>query len=333
MGLENSSAKWISAPSVIVAMYGVTAGKVAVNFIPLTTNQACCNMEIQEEMADFRYIYYYLKWKYKELSSLANGGAQQNLSAQLIREFPILLPSLAAQQSIADILWRIDDKIELNQRINDNLERQAQAMFAQLFIDNANPSWPSGTICDLGNVVGGSTPSKSKQEYYANHGIAWITPKDLSINKSKFISHGENDITELGLKNSSTVIMPAGTVLFSSRAPIGYIAIAAGEVTTNQGFKSVVPKSEIGTAYVYYFLKHNLPIIEGMASGSTFKEVSGAVMKSVPAQIPDVDTLTRFNVFCGPLFEQQKQLEEENRALNNLRDTLLPKLMSGEIKT
>ena len=125
--------------------------------------------------------------------------------------------------------------------------------------------------------------------------------------------------------------MPEGTVLFSSRAPIGYIAIAAGEVTTNQGFKSVVPKLEIGTAFVYYFLKYNLPVIEGMASGSTFKEVSGSTMKRVPAFIPDADTLSRFNRFCTPLFTQQRNLEEQNRYLTALRDSLLPKLMSGEI--
>src|SRR5699024_2005049 len=147
-----------------------------------------------------------------------------------------------------------------------------------LCINNADPEWQQGTISDLGTVVGGSTPSKSKPEYYTENGIAWITPKDLSVNKAKFISHGENDITELGLKNSSASIMPEGTVLFSSRAPIRYIAIAAGKVTTNQGFKAVIPKPEIGTAFVYYFLKHNLSIIEGMASGSTFKEVSGSTM-------------------------------------------------------
>ena len=157
--------------------------------------------------------------------------------------------------------------------VNDNLEQQAQAFFQELFIDNADPEWAIGTISDLGAVVGGSTPSKAKPEYYTETGIAWITPKDLSINKSKFIAHGENDITELGLKNSSATIMPEGTVLFSSRAPIGYIAIAAGEVTTNQGFKSIVPKPEIGTAFVYYFLKHNLPIIEGMASGSAGRKI------------------------------------------------------------
>lgn len=215
--------------------------------------------------------------------------------------------------------------------INDNLEQQARAYFQELFVDNSDPAWTLGTVSDLGAVVGGSTPSKSKPEYYTEDGIAWITPKDLSINKAKFISHGENDITELGLKNSSASIMPEGTVLFSSRAPIGYIAIASGEVTTNQGFKSVVPKPEIGTAYVYYFLKHNLPVIEGMASGSTFKEVSGSTMKNVPAVIPDTETLACFNDFCVPIFAQQRILEEQNQSLAALRDSLLPKLMSGEI--
>ena len=216
-------------------------------------------------------------------------------------------------------------------QVNDNLEQQAQSYFHELFVDNADPEWAIGTISDLGTVVGGSTPSKAKPEYYTESGIAWITPKDLSINKSKFISHGENDITELGLKNSSAAIMPEGTVLFSSRAPIGYIAIAAGEVTTNQGFKSVVPKPEIGTPFVYFFLKNTLPVIEGMASGSTFKEVSGSTMKNVPAVIPDAEILAKFSDFCAPIFAQQRTLEEQNQSLAKLRDSLLPKLMSGEI--
>ena len=235
------------------------------------------------------------------------------------------------QEKIAGLLEALDKKIQLNAEINENLEQQAQAYFQELFIDNADPAWTLGTVSDLGAVVGGSTPSKAKPEYYTEDGIAWITPKDLSINKAKFVSHGENDITKLGLKNSSASIMPEGTVLFSSRAPIGYIAIASGEVTTNQGFKSVVPKPEIGTAYVYYFLKHNLPVIEGMASGSTFKEVSGSTMKNVPAVIPDTETLACFNNFCAPIFAQQRILEEQNQSLTALRDSLLPKLMSGEI--
>lgn len=241
------------------------------------------------------------------------------------------LPDDSAQNKIVSFLESIEQKIALNIQINNNLEQQAQSYFQELFINNANPNWKKGTISDLGFVVGGSTPSKAKPEYYTESGIAWITPKDLSITKSKFISKGENDITELGLKNSSAVIMPKGTVLFSSRAPIGYIAITTGEVTTNQGFKSVVPKPEIGTPYVYYLLKYNLPVIEGMASGSTFKEVSGSTMKNVPATIPDADMLNKFNDFCTPLFAQQQMLEEQNHSLAELRDKLLPKLMSGEL--
>ena len=125
--------------------------------------------------------------------------------------------------------------------------------------------------------------------------------------------------------------MPTGTVLFSSRAPIGYIAVADGEVTTNQGFKSVVPNNNVGTAFVYYFLKNALPTIENMASGSTFKEISGSAMRTVPTIIPDDESLRIFADFCEPLFQQQRTLEAENRYLASLRDTLLPKLMSGEL--
>lgn len=279
------------------------------------------------------YLYYFLKSELgqAEIAKGTVGAVQAKLPIKNIQAIEVVLPSLEQQEKIASILAAIDYKIEANEKINDNLEQQAQSYFQELFVDNADPEWAIGTISDLGTVVGGSTPSKAKPEYYTESGIAWITPKDLSINKSKFVSHGENDITELGLRNSSASLMPEGTVLFSSRAPIGYIAIAAGEVTTNQGFKSVVPKPEIGTPFVYFFLKNTLPVIEGMASGSTFKEVSGSTMKNVSAVIPDAETLAKFSDFCAPIFAQQRILEEQNQSLATLRDNLLPKLMSGEI--
>ena len=289
----------------------------------------CNKEEIQPE-----FLYYTLRtpgFKQDVRDNYGSGSAIPRIILKDFKRMPISYPSLEVQKQITAVLSILDQRIQANTKINDNLEQQVQAYFQELFVDNADPAWTLGTISDLGTVVGGSTPSKSKPEYYTEDGIAWITPKDLSINKAKFISHGENDITELGLKNSSASIMPEGTVLFSSRAPIGYVAIASGEVTTNQGFKSVVPKPEIGTAYVYCFLKHNLPVIEGMASGSTFKEVSGSTMKNVPAVIPDTETLTCFNDFCAPIFAHQRILEEQNQSLAALRDSLLPKLMSGEI--
>lgn len=280
-----------------------------------------------------RFLYYVLAddafFEYSMATSKGTKMPRGDKAAIMKYEVPHY--TFEEQERIAGILEVLDKKIQLNAEINENLEQQARFYFQELFVANADPEWTTGTISDLGAVVGGSTPSKAKPEYYTESGIAWITPKDLSINKSKFISHGENDITELGLKNSSAAIMPEGTVLFSSRAPIGYIAIADGEVTTNQGFKSVVPKPEIGTPFVYFFLKHNLPIIEGMASGSTFKEVSGSTMKNIPAVIPDAETLARFSDFCTPIFAQQSILEEQSQSLAVLRDNLLPKLMSGEI--
>ena len=289
----------------------------------------------KKDVVSPKYLYYFLKntSTVAELQLLAEtrSGTFPQITFSEVANLTIPVPSLAVQEVIVQTMQCLEDKITCNEQINDNLEQQAQSYFQELFVDNADPEWAIGTISDLGTVVGGSTPSKAKPEYYTESGIAWITPKDLSINKSKFVSHGENDITELGLKNSSAAIMPEGTVLFSSRAPIGYIAIAAGEVTTNQGFKSVVPKPEIGTPFVYFFLKNTLPVIEGMASGSTFKEVSGSTMKNVPAVIPDAETLAKFSDFCAPIFAQQRILEEQNQSLATLRDNLLPKLMSGEI--
>ena len=289
-----------------------------------------CNDKVLPE-----YLVYYFHTpigQHKLLSNASQVGVPALARpSSTFQQIEVVLPELSIQKCVVEIISTIQKKIVNNQELNDNLEQQAQSYFQELFVDNADPEWAIRTISDLGTVVGGSTPSKAKPEYYTESGIAWITPKDLSINKSKFVSHGENDITELGLKNSSAAIMPEGTVLFSSRAPIGYIAIAAGEVTTNQGFKSVVPKPEIGTPFVYFFLKNTLPVIEGMASGSTFKEVSGSTMKNVPAVIPDAETLAKFSDFCAPIFAQQRILEEQNQSLATLRDNLLPKLMSGEI--
>ena len=296
-------------------------------------NQRIGLVDVLNPKADKGYIYWFMRTpRYqKTIVATSSGSTVKHTSPSRICEVEIDLPPLNEQKAIAAILSSIEQKIQNNDSINDNLQQQAYAYFLQLFIENADPSWHVGTIADLGMVVGGGTPSKAKPEYYTDDGIAWITPKDLSIDKSKFIAHGENDISELGYRNSSATMMPAGTVLFSSRAPIGYIAIASNEVTTNQGFKSVVPHPEIGTPFVYYFLIHNLPLIESKASGSTFKEVSGSVMNSVEAVIPDGNTIAKFNDFCRPVFEMQEKLEQENRKLAAMRDSLLPRLMSGEI--
>jgi len=283
----------------------------------------------------------------EELQMLAESrsGTFPQITFTELANQPIKLPPLSEQAKIVRFLKSLDDKIEVNRRINDNLEHQAQALFKSWFVDfepfkdgefleselGMIPNgWRVGTLNELGDIIGGSTPSKAKPEYYTNDGIAWLTPKDLSISQRKFTSKGEIDITQEGYESCSTKLMPKGSVLFSSRAPIGYITIAKNDICTNQGFKSVIPKFA-GTAFLYCFLKESTQEIENKATGSTFKEASGALMKSLPAIIPEKAVLDDFENLLSPLFYQQEVVEEENTLLSSLRDSLLPRLMSGEL--
>ena len=228
---------------------------------------------------------------------------------------------------------------------NHNLEEQAQALYKSWFVDfvpfmderfvdselgKIPEGWHVGTLSELGDIVAGGTPSKAKPEYYTNNGIAWLTPKDLSVKCIKYTSRGETDITEEGYKNSSAKLMPRGSILFSSRAPIGYITIAKGDICSNQGFKSVVPRYA-GTGYLYYWLREHTDAIESQASGSTFKEASGSLMKSFPAIIPDKNVLDSFEKELAPILNEQEILEEQIYHAEQIRDSLLPRMMSGEL--
>jgi len=300
-----------------------------------------------KDNVDSKYLYYLLSQQafFDYVMSGAKGCKMPRGDKNQIMQWPVNLPPLAKQKRIAAILGALDDKIELNRRINANLEEQAQALFKSWFVDfepfrdspfvdselgKIPQGWKVGTLSEIGAVIGGGTPSKIVSEYYTDNGIAWITPKDLSTNNCKFTSMGETDISELGYKNSSAKLMPRGSVLFSSRAPIGYISIAKNEICTNQGFKSIVPQ-KAGTCFIYYFLRNNTSKIESMASGSTFKEASGGLMKSLEVIIPTNKILTAFEEAIQPLFDMQEHNEDENARLSVLRNTLQPKLMAGEI--
>lgn len=301
-------------------------------------------VDINTEICNPYYLYY--KYQIKNLKYLDSGSAQSQITIDALKNLSIKLPPLNIQNQVVAFLKSLDDKIETNRRINDNLEAQAQALFKSWFVDfepfrdgefveselgMIPKGWRVGTLDEVGDVVGGSTPSKKKPEYYAEKGIAWLTPKDLSISHNKFTSRGEIDITIEGYNSCSTKLMPKGSVLFSSRAPIGYITIAKNEICTNQGFKSVIPKIA-GTAFLYYFLKKSTSEIENKATGSTFKEASGSLMKSFPLVIAPKKIMERFEEFVKPILNQQEELEDESSRLVTLRDTLLPRLMSGELK-
>ena len=294
------------------------------------------------------WLYYYLNSPdgRNQLKNTRAGSSQPYISLGSLRNLLIPEPPRDVMERTVSILSSLDRKIELNNKINANLEEMAQTIFKNWFVDfepfkdgkfvdselgMIPEGWKVGRLDEIADVVGGSTPSKAKPEYYTQKGIAWLTPKDLSNHPAVYSSRGEIDITEEGYNSTSTKLMPKGTVLFTSRAPIGYISIAQNDICTNQGFKSLVPK-KAGTCFLYCFLKYVTPEIENKSTGSTFKEASGSLMKSLQVIIPEQKDFEKFEAIVSPLFARIESLEKENSRLSTLRDTLLPRLMSGELE-
>ncbi|MCE4982577.1 restriction endonuclease subunit S [Staphylococcus epidermidis] len=308
---------------------------------------------------DSQFLYYLFRTKkIREviIKSMTGTSGRQRAQKDAILEYECEIPTIEYQRKIAIILKNLDDKIEINKKTIANLEELSQTLFKRWFVDFEFPDengapykanggemtnselgeipkvWRVETLEKLGSIIGGGTPSKKNKEYYTNNGIPWITPKDLSKNRNIYISHGENDISELGLNKSSAKLLEKNSVLFSSRAPIGYIAINNIPVTTNQGFKSIVPNEEMNPYFIYFILKNITPLIEQTASGSTFKEISAKGMKSIKIVFPSIELIKQYGNIVKKYFKEINFLENQNIKLIELRDTLLPKLMSGEIE-
>lgn len=331
LGLENSSAKWIEASAVIVAMYGATAGKTAVSLIPLTTNQACCNLEIKADKADFRFVYYYLKWKYTELASLANGGAQQNLNAQLIKDFPIMLPNLSTQHRIADILWSIDDKIELNNKINGNLHQQAQAIYREMFVSNGDIT--TATIADVSlNVTDGvhNTVHDDPDGKYFLLSCKNIKDGHLSI------STNERTINEeVFSKLRRRTNLSKGDILISSVGTVGELLLLNTEPINYEFQRSVAivkpNPTIISSYYLYESLSYQKAELINAAHGAVQQCLFISDIARFPIGVPTPEALLKFNSIVEPIFDAITANEATTAALCSIRDALLPRLMSGEI--
>lgn len=280
---------------------------------------------------DTRFLSYMIESL--DLSGFITGSTQPKLSQAALLSIPLRLPKLAEQRRIAEVLGALDDKIKSNRQVCSLIDLLATELFCDRFtVHTRGGTSDLMTIGDIGEIVGGGTPSKKVEEYYADSGIAWLTPRDLSKDRSIFRQHGEFDISELGLRKSSAHLLPRGTVLFTSRAPIGYIAIASGETSTNQGFKSIVPHSNFGTPFTFYLLKQLTPEIVTSANGSTFKEISKSGLAKVSFKSPSTEAVQAFNATVQPLLNLQEVKEIENCQLSQLRDALLPELMSGRMR-
>ena len=324
-GLNNSSAKWIVPNTVTVAMYGATAGKSCIVKVPMTTNQACCNLTINDEVADYEFVYYTLKNDYTTLASLANGGAQQNLNAQIIKDYVLKMPSLADQRRIASILSSLDRKIELNNKINADLEEMAQAIFKNWFVDFE--PFKDGKFVDseLGMIPEG-----------------W---KVGTLGELCNFKRGKNLLTKNAIDEGVPVV--AGGLepsCYHNVANTGAPVITVSGSGANAGFMrmyhvpvwasdcSFIDISCENFYFVYCFLKVNSKLLKHAQTGAVQPHVKPSDIHDFELVIPDKESIYDFQDKVKPFFDKIASIQKENSRLSLLRDTLLPRLMSGELE-
>ena len=310
-----------------------------------------------KEGYDIDYVKYSLELSLQHLKRIAQGSQTKFLTMQILDSFQVVDIPCTEQKSLIGSIRDIDKKIFHNNQICSELESMAKTLYDYWFVqfdfpdENGRPyrtsggemvwndqlkreipkGWGIGKIKQLGSIISGGTPSTKHEEYYCDYGFAWITPNDLSGNEGKmFIGHGERDVTQDGIDNSSATLMPKGSVLLSTRAPIGYLAIAENELSTNQGFKSIVPDAGYSEYYIYYLLLRNIPALEKQGVGTTFKEISKDTLAEFEVLLPSKTIANMFAESIQSACELRAKLEKENRELTKLRDWLLPMLMNGQ---
>ena len=335
-GLKNSSAKLISPNSVIIAMYGQgdTAGRVAINKIPLATNQACCNLTIDKSKADYEFIYYQLCTLYDKLVSLKAGAAQPNLNARIIKNLEIIMPSLPIQHRIATILSRYDSLIENYQKQIKLLEEAAQRLYKEWFIDLRFPGhentniidgvpegWEKKKLHEIAEVVMGSSP---KSEFYNNDKQGLPFHQGVGSYGTRFVDDNvySTSITRLAEPNS---------ILFSVRAPVGRLNITKNKIIIGRGLAAMNHKDGF-QSFLFYMLKERFFMDNIIGNGSIFASISKVELLDQEFIVPPMKTIKAFESLASKLDKKIQGVDTQLRLLTEARDRLLPKLMSGEIE-
>ena len=323
-GLANSSAKWIEKDSVIVAMYGATAGKVAINKIPLTTNQACCNITLNANKADYNFIYYTLLNSFEKLEQMTSGAAQQNLNVGLISNFSFSLPPLETQQRIAEILSSLDDKIDLLHRQNKTLESLALTLFRHSFIDNPKRNeWQIGKLGEEFDFTMGVSPEGNSY----NEDIQGMPM--FQGNADFGFRFPNNRIYTTKPKRLAQLF----DTLISVRAPVGELNMAKETCCIGRGLAAFRHKQDSNLySYTYYKLHSLLNEIKQFNdTGTVFGAISKKDFESIAVTIPPLIFVKNLNqqlrVFDDKIYNNVKQIQ----SLESLRDIMLPKLLSREM--
>lgn len=300
------------------------------------------------KLCDIDYVYYFLSQDYIKISlaSKAGGAANQaNISPNDVKSLTVRWPDIETQHRIANILSAYDDLIENNQKQIKLMEEAAQRLYKEWFVDLRFPGhentkivdgvpegWRVASIADICDTVGGGTPSTKIQSYYEKGDILWVTPTDITRNFSLALLDTEKKITPEGLKNSSAKMLPAETILMTSRASVGFFGMCKYEVCTNQGFISCIPKRENLQMYLLFNLKSRVEEIRQKAGGSTYLEISKTVFRELKIILPKDEVLAEYQKNVHDIFDEIYCRTEMIKSLVDMRNRLLPKLMSGEVE-
>jgi type I restriction enzyme S subunit len=324
---------------------GATIGKICMTSRPSFTNQQINSVIVNEAQHDSRFAFYALSQQGGNAKSLAGGAATPIINKSAFSEIEIEVPDLATQRKIAGILSAYDDLIENNQRRIKILEEMAQSLYREWFVHfrfpghesarfTASPlgqipeGWEVKKVGDAFEIQGGGTPSTANEEYWLDGDIQWYSPRDLTAESTMFIEKSAVQINELGLKKSSAKMFPAYSVMLTSRATIGAIAINTVPSCTNQGFITCLPNAEVPLYFLHQWLKANVETFILHASGSTFKEISKGVFKGLDFIQPAAGLVQRYQQVVSPIADQLLNLQRRNQTLRRTRDLLLPKLLS-----
>ena len=300
---------------------------------------------------DTKFLFYYFfgeEWRKTIASNIMLGSTVDRIPLVSFPKFPVTLPPLSIQHTIASILSAYDDLIENNTRRIAVLEEMAQMLYEEWFVKFRFPGyeqvrmveaelgkmlegWEVAAIGDIIQVLGGGTPSTKIPEYWNDGDIIWFSPTDLTSSATMFISDSAKKITSLGLKESSARLFPAYSVMMTSRATIGVVAINTKAACTNQGFIICIPNERLSAYQIYHWLMGNRQKINSLASGATFKEINRATFKQLQIAIPPENIGKLFDEFVHPIYKHVENLIQRNANLRRTRDILLPKLISGEI--
>lgn len=279
------------------------------------------------------FLYYKFIDIRRKLVNQANGSVFQNLKTDIVKNFDIDIPSIQTQNKIVDILSRLDDKIELNNAINENLEQQAQALFKSWFL-NYEPwegmvpnSWLHGNLGDYANIKRGGSP-RPIQEYLSDSGLRWLKISDVTSLQTPFIIDIKDHIIEEGVKK--TVFLKAGSLVLSNSATPGIPKILDVDSCIHDGWL-YFPESKFSNEYLYLYFKYIRQQLVNLSNGSVFNNLKTDILKGYPTILPDEETLQRFDGIIKPMFLQMQNLTRESHNLMDLRDTILPRLMSGEL--